>query len=183
MFNLLTYTNTYFPLEKIQRSSLVISDAQYNKLYEGQVTASHNRYSYWWRRCTTNQSAVGRVLTKYYWNTNSDTGLAPNAYNNLFIPMIRLSEIYLMAIETTTDLAEANSLYNTYMRYHNVLLDADAFASLNDVKNVIIDEYRRELIGEGQMFYVYKRLCSPSILWHSTNVSEADYVVKLPLTK
>ena len=183
VFNLLTYTNTYFPLEKIQRSSLVISDAQYNKLYEGQVTASHNRYSYWWRRCTTNQSAVGRVLTKYYWNTNSDTGLAPNAYNNLFIPMIRLSEIYLMAIETTTDLAEANSLYNTYMRYHNVLLDADAFASLNDVKNVIIDEYRRELIGEGQMFYVYKRLCSPSILWHSTNVSEADYVVKLPLTK
>ena len=64
-----------------------------------------------------------------------------------------------------------------------LLLDADAFASLNDVKNVIIDEYRRELIGEGQMFYVYKRLCSPSILWHSTNVSEADYVVKLPLTK
>lgn len=181
VFNLLTYTSKYFPLEKIGSSALVISDAQYNKLYEGQVTASHNRYNYWWRRGTTLQGRAGRIMTKYYWNTNADNGIAPDASNNLIIPMIRLSEIYLMAIETSKDLAEANSLYNTYMRSHNVLLDSDAFASLNDVKDVVVDEYRRELVGEGQMFYVYKRLCSPSILWHSTVVSENDYMVTLPL--
>lgn len=183
VFNLHSYAGRYFPLSNINSSALPISSAQYEKLYEGQVTASHNRYANWWRKSVTSQNIPGRVLTKYYWNTNPETGTATNATKNLIIPMIRLSEVYLIAIEATSSLTEANQLYNEYMRSHNVLLTDDAFASLNDVKSIIVDEYRRELVGEGQMFYVYKRLKSPNILWHNTNVSEADYVVSLPLTE
>lgn len=183
VFNLHSYAGRYFPLSNINSSALPISETQYEKLYEGQVTASHNRYANCWRRCVTSQSIPGRVLTKYYWNTNPETGTSTSATKNLIIPMIRLSEVYLIAIEATNNLTEANQLYNEYMRSHNVLLTENAFASLNDVKGVIVDEYRREFAGEGQMFYVYKRFNSPNILWHNTIVSEADYLVSLPLTE
>lgn len=163
--------------------TLALSATQIDELYSGQTIASDNRYAKWWRSYTSPQGVQGKVLTKYYWNSNSDNGTKANINYNLIIPMIRLSEIYLMAIETSTELSKANSLYSEYMRSHNVLLTADAFTSLDQIPAVILAEYRREMIGEGAMFYVYKRLGSSTILWHSNAVSEKDYEIPLPDTE
>lgn len=182
-YDLLTYTNQCFPLARLTDYTLALSTAQFDQLYSGQTIASDNRYARWWRLCTSSQGAQGKVLTKYYWNSNPNTGTKANINDNLIIPMIRLSEIYLMAIETSTDLSKANSLYSEYMRSHNVLLTADAFTSLDQIPAAILAEYRREMIGEGAMFYVYKRLCSSTILWHSNAVSEKDYEIPLPDTE
>lgn len=182
-YDLLNYTDQYFPLTSLTDNTLTLSTAQFDQLYSGQTIASDNRYARWWRLCTSSQGIQGKVLTKYYWNSNPNTGTKANINDNLIIPMIRLSEIYLMAIETSTDLSKANSLYSEYMRSHNVLLTADAFTSLDQIPAAILAEYRREMIGEGAMFYVYKRLCSSTILWHSNAVSEKDYEIPLPDTE
>lgn len=182
-YDLLNYTYQYFPLTSLTGNTLTLSTAQFDQLYSGQTIASDNRYARWWRLCTSSQGIQGKVLTKYYWNSNPNTGTQANINDNLIIPMIRLSEIYLMAIETSTELSKANSLYSEYMRSHNVLLTADAFTSLDQIPAVILAEYRREMIGEGAMFYVYKRLCSNTILWHSNAVSEKDYEIPLPDTE
>ena len=95
------------------------------------------------------------------------------------MPMLRTSEIYLIAIETSDDLAEVNSLYQEYMLSHNVIAAA-GFASLDDVKTWIVNEYRREFYGEGQMFYTYKRLGAKDMLWSPVPVSENTYIIPLP---
>jgi starch-binding outer membrane protein, SusD/RagB family len=168
----------------IRTSHLVITQAQLSKLFEGQNTASNNRFNYVWDQGTMDTyGTVCPALKKYYYDTDASSSTYINLTKRQVIPLIRLSEMYLIAMETTTDLAEANSLWTTYQMSHNVLLASDAFTSLDAVKTGIIDEYRREFFGEGQMFYTYKRLGSTSMLWRDEAVNESDYIVPLPATE
>ena len=160
---------------------LVLSGTMFQDLYRGMNIASHNRYLKQWNRSVTDATSQTFASTrKYYFNSDE---VASSLMYNLIIPMIRMSEIYLVAIETTTDLAEANSLYDTYMRDRNILLEGDAFASLADVQQVIVDEYRREFYAEGQMFYVYKRTNAKNMLWYNAQTTEGEYILPLPETE
>ena len=160
---------------------LILSETMFMDLYKGMNTASHNRYLKQWNRNVPDAFSQTFVSTrKYYFDTDD---VQANQLYNLIIPMIRMSEIYLIAIETTTDLEEANSLYDTYMRDRNILLGGDAFASLDDVKQVVVDEYRREFYAEGQMFYVYKRTNAKNMLWYNTQITESEYILPLPDTE
>ena len=78
------------------------------------------------------------------------------------IPLIRLSEMYLIVMETA-ELTEANKLYKSYMAEKNALITTDM--AREELNAEILNEYRREFWGEGQMFYAYKRL----------GVKEIDY--------
>lgn len=159
-------------------SHLVLSQQMFNDLYRGVNTASNNRYNLLWnRKSMTNAAEIYPALVKYY--HDSSKGAASPVYEAL-IPMIRLSEMYLIAIETTNDLSEANSLYDTYMRDRNTLLEEPAFKTLADARNEVVNEYRREFFAEGHMFYTYKRLFAKSILWQTEEMSEADYIIPLP---
>ena len=157
----------------------VISPEQLNELFEGQIIASNNRYNYVWSHSTLDE----RTLKKYFYETGSSNDSYINMTKHQVIPLIRLSEIYLIAMETTPDLVEANNLWKQYQQSHNVLITENVFTSIYEVKEVVLDEYRREFYGEGQMFYTYKRLGSPSMLWRSNEVSESDYIVPLPETE
>jgi hypothetical protein len=96
--------------------------------------------------------------------------------------MLRLSEMYLIAIETSTSLDEVQSLYKTYMTSCEYTLYTP-FASLEDAKKEMVNEYRREFYGEGQMFFTYKRLASKSMLWNSDAITESNYILPLPSTE
>lgn len=153
---------------------------RYNELFAGQEISSNNRYQKWWNNTTVDSQ--GRSLPsmiKYYWDTDKAGTLSAMTYRQI-IPLIRMSEVYLIAIESTTDLAEANSLYTTYMRSHNVLLESDKFASLTEVKNEMPDEYLREFIGEGQSFFTYKRLGAETFKWGSSTNDNSVYCLPLP---
>lgn len=155
-------------------------------LYLGVNTASDNRYLYTWNRNTVD--AMGNrypTLRKYYYDTNaysSSSDLSTLLTKVQVMPIIRLSEIYLIAIETTTDLNEANQLWKSYMASHNVNV-TDDFSSLSDVKTNVIDEYRREFFGEGVMFYVYKRLGTTDVLFSPTAMTENEYLLPVPTTE
>ena len=53
-----------------------------------------------------------------------------------------------------------------------------------DFELALIQEYRRELMGEGQLFFLYKRLNRPTILYSPVDaIAEKVYTFPLPLTE
>lgn len=153
---------------------LYLSKEQLTELFSGESTDSHNRYRYLWNQSVKNQSnQFCATLLKYYFTDDAENQIL---YHQI-IPMLRLSEIYLIAIETTTNLEEANELFAEYMLEHDVVLDTDAFSSLNDIQKKLIAEYRREFFAEGQMFYTYKRLFVKKLLTSGKEMSEKEYIL------
>ena len=57
------------------------------------------------------------------------------------------------------------------------------FESLEAAKAEIVNEYRREFIAEGQMFFTYKRLGSSTMLWNNTQIKEENYIVPVPASE
>ncbi len=101
------------------------------------------------------------------------------------IPLLRISELYLIAMETTTSLEEANALYKEYMASHDISISAeDSFTSLDAVANFMLAEYQREFYAEGVMFYQYKRRNSTSMTFlFGETMNEGLYVLPLPETE
>lgn len=143
------------------------------------ATASHNRYIYLWNRnCKNAFGTIMPALKKYWYDEDEASSYQLTAYYQI-VPLIRLSEMYLIAMETTTSLEEALSLYKTYMTDREFTLYTP-FTSLDEVKTEIVNEYRREFIGEGQMFYVYKRLNKNKMKWNDSEITEDNYILPLP---
>ncbi len=173
---------------QVDRSSMLYVDEMSLDwmIYWGVNTASDNRYLYTWNHNTVD--AMGNrypTLRKYYYDTNaysSASDLSTLLTKIQVMPIIRLSEIYLIAMETTTDLNEANQLWKTYMASHNVNV-TDDFYSLGEVQYNIVDEYRREFFGEGVMFYVYKRLGTSDMMFSPSAMTENEYVLPVPTTE
>lgn len=146
------------------------------------ATASHNRYLSQWNRSTRNPSNAICPATKKYWYDESEANSRYLSVKYQIIPMLRLSEMYLIAMETSNDLEEIHSLYDTYMSSCAFTLYTP-FESIQEAKAEMENEYRREFFAEGQMFYTYKRLAATSMLFNSDEISEEDYIVPLPLTE
>ena len=74
-------------------------------------------------------------------------------------------------------------MMSALLRDRNVLIEQDAFASLSDVRTEVYNEYHRELIAEGQIFFLCKRLLRPTLLLSGTAMTENDYIIPLPDTE
>lgn len=170
-------------------SDLGIKPEKREAMYAGQTISTHNRYLNCWSTQNTNEYGQATVVTtKYYWDED-DMDETQQLFGCQIIPMLRMSEVYLIAMEGATSLTEANELYYEYRLSHNVSTDPD-FASLQDVADFMIPEYRREFFAEGQLFYTYKRLNASTMMGNYQNssdrevaVSEEDYIVPLPTTE
>lgn len=105
---------------------------------------------------------------------------APGQY---MIPMIRLSEVLLIAAEGSPNLEEATSYLNQVRTSRNCFdLTAPDQATL---QKYIGTEFRKEVIGEGQQFFYYKRTASQIVpnnaaLVGTKTMSLNNYVVPLP---
>ena len=105
---------------------------------------------------------------------------ATGKIENTMIPMLRLGEMYLIAAESQSDvLANGTSYVNTLRRNRGI---GSSLASLTP--ELLKYEYIRELYGEGQLFYLYKRLFS-KVIWSFTDSKNPDpdtnlFVVPLP---
>lgn len=167
----------------VSNTMLCLTDKKFAELFSGQVTSSHNRYNYVWNRTTTqSQGYVRPTLRKYYQDPKNSASSYIMSTKNQVVPLIRLSEIYLIAMETTADLSEANTLYADYMLSHNVMVSTP-FESKDALDAALLAEYRREFYAEGQMFFTYKRRGETSMLWRSAPVSEDNYIVPMPDTE
>ena len=100
----------------------------------------------------------GKVSRKYYWaSTNYPTNTAVQAV----VPMVRITEMYFIVAEANADTPEngvTRQMLNTVRSSRNVpALNREEYTS-DELKEMIVDEARRDFVGEGQMFYMYKRL-------------------------
>lgn len=77
------------------------------------------------------------------------------------IPLIRLSELVLIAAECHPDLATATKYFNELRTARNAVSLSPANPTA--LKAEIVKEFRREMLGEGQLFFFYKRNSSQSI--------------------
>lgn len=79
------------------------------------------------------------------------------------IPMIRLSEMYLIAAEAGFDDSKAESvtLLETLRRKRGVVSTISPTVTRDEFLSELTTEARREFLGEGQLFYWYKRLGLP----------------------
>ena len=90
------------------------------------------------------------------------------------IPLLRLSEMYLIAAECTDDLDEALGYVNT-VRVHRSCVNHPAVTSATEMQEYVDAEFAREMIGEGQIYFYYKRLGKTSVLSGSPEDYEEDY--------
>lgn len=114
---------------------------------------------------------------RYFYNY-SDMA-ASGSIQNTMIPMLRLGEMFLIAAESQSDNLTGGT------QYVNILRRNRGVASLQTLTPDLLKyEYIRELYGEGQLFFLYKRLYSDIISSASssknTKASDLVFVVPLP---
>ena len=130
------------------------------KLYEG-YTADY-RYQYGFASYKSNF-----LVAKFYQHTLC------GRYFQERLPLIRLSEMYYIAAECTSDPKDGVD-YLEQVRSHRGLTSysLDRGMSSDKLKEEILKEYKKEFIGEGQLWYYYKRLRKMDF---SPNMTDAKF--------
>lgn len=116
----------------------------------------------------------------------SDKFKEPSTTSNFrnMMPLIRMSEMYLALAELTSDINVANDCINKIRSHRNCI---SLVSNSSNLFTNITAEFRREMIGEGQMFFFYKRN-NASKMPDGTNtgknntrtITAANYVMPLP---
>lgn len=100
------------------------------------------------------------------------------------MPVIRKSEIYYIAAEAQKEIDPARSveLLNEVRSNRNITEDNALPETLTpaEIQDEIFKEYRKEYLGEGQLFFYYKRLNIPTIEGSAVAATNAVYVWPMP---
>jgi hypothetical protein len=129
-----------------KENSLHMTNDMGNLIYETTgVGAGDLRFKQWF---TPN---VSLYFAKYNRDPNSNL-------DSLVAPALRLSEMYYIAAESSYDIdpVKAVSYVDTVRAARGV--DPLQVSSPADFTTALIREARKEFVGEGQIFYMYKRL-------------------------
>lgn len=126
---------------------LLVSESEINTAYEYETAfmSSDTRYTTWW---VAPENSTIRFMAKFlgYGNDNQ---------KQYRMPLIRLSELYLIAAESAPSLTLAATYFNKF-RVARILPEI-TFTSEEHRHEEIRKEYVKEYYGEGQLFYYYKR--------------------------
>lgn len=142
-----------------------------NLVYGGAATTGGYQDDYRYRACWM-ATGSNRYFYKY-----SDM-VANGSIQNTMIPMVRLGEMFLIAAESQSGDLKAG------VQYVNALRRNRGVASLTTLTPDLLKyEYIRELYGEGQLFFLYKRLNSDIITsaTSSKNPKASDLIFVVPL--
>ena len=142
-----------------------------NLVYGGAATTGGYQDDYRYRACWM-ATGSNRYFYKY-----SDM-VANGSIQNTMIPMVRLGEMFLIAAESQSGDLKVG------VQYVNALRRNRGVASLTTLTPDLLKyEYIRELYGEGQLFFLYKRLNSDIITsaTSSKNPKASDLIFVVPL--
>lgn len=147
------------------------NDLMSDLIYGGGALTGGSQDDYRYR---VNWVATGANRYFYKYSDMKEVG----SIRNTMIPMLRLGEMYLIAAECASDNLSAG------LSYVNTLRSARGVSNLSDLTEQTLQyEYIRELYGEGQIFFMYKRMFS-RILFSSSesmNPQPSDAIFTLPL--
>ena len=167
--NLSNRADSYFN-ENLNTSSFSLDASTLLDYYDSETT--DYRYLYQFASGTNYDYVENRYSTKY-WAPSSDAAADANR-----LPIIRLSELYLILSEI--DYRSGGSGLDRLNELHRARNVGDLDAVV-DYYGTLVREYRREFIGEGQLFFLYKRLNYPTILRSDVDpIAEKIYTFPLP---
>lgn len=139
-------------------------DSRYLSLYD---------YNGIFRDGTDKEGVYEDYRAEYQWTDNGDGDFLPRKilkiestahhtdYCNKMIPMIRLSEMMYIYMESIYDSnpTEAVKLLNDLRYKRGIRKDVlEATNSKITFVDMVLNDFRREMYGEGQLFFFYKRL-------------------------
>lgn len=168
--NLQTLSDSYFNLDN-GTSTFSVNQPTLLSYYDNQ-TADY-RYLYLFRNSTNTDIIEYRYSQKFTPSEGDDP------YYTEKIPLLRLAEMYLIKAECLYRLTGSGlETLNLLRAVRNV---APIETEPADFFQELIREYRRELIGEGQLFFLYKRLNQKQILRSDADIiSLKGYTFPLP---
>lgn len=156
--------------------SLVLESTAGDALYEtGGSGALDIRAAQWFTLVSGTTSYKWYELQKYVRDPQA------NLYD-LVIPAIRLSEMYYIASESSYDTDPTTSVKYLNTVRHNRNLQDVSVTSKDELIRELVKEARKEFYGEGQIFYMYKRLnlSIPNQLGGIVSTSDKNFVMPLP---
>lgn len=173
-FNLYTKYNNLFANGTLKKGT---SATTVNSQLYGNTGTDIREVNLWVLVTQANQAKT-YICQKY--NVPQTVTSASSDFNR--IPMLRVSEMYMIAIETAPQ-AEAQTLWAAYRTARNITvttLPSDPTL----IQNALLPEYRKEFFAEGQAFYAYKRVNAPSasVLWVPSGAA-INYLFPLPKTE
>lgn len=157
----------YFDQENASASLLVPRVGAIETLFAGEE--ADYRYSLWQPSLVPGDKS----LLCYRFKRSEEGGV----YNNL-MPLIRMSEMFLIAAECSENEEDAYEYLNT-LRSHRGL-----FKVSDKLEHHLEQEYNKEFLCEGQLFFYYKRKNVKNLVSGTTGknieMSAAAYVPLLP---
>jgi len=147
-----------------------------NTVYEG--NQADYRFTYGWGNSNTG-GVPHKISVKY---SAIIEPLNVKVYSKYAVPIIKKSEMYYIASQTSSDQNEALSLLNTVRRHRNLAADVENWSAYN---TELTKEYMKEFFGEGQLFYYYKRngmtsIATPNSSSRQLMMSATDYILPIP---
>lgn len=105
------------------------------------------------------------------------------AQSRYMVPLMRISEVYLILAECTGNTEEAYGYLNTLRNNRGCTHFEDNDPAVLQTR--LTNEFAREVIGEGQLFYHYKRLAMEEIAAGdkasgTTSMTLSNYVLPMP---
>lgn len=165
------YTN-YFDSDNTSTNSKLRPRQNVIETLYGDEKASDYRYKWWQTSSVAGESNL-LVNIKYKGIDNTDL-----LYGKL-MALLRLSEMYLIAAECETDETVGLSWLNTLRRQRGLVTEIS-----DKLQEHLTDEYNKEFLNEGQLFFYYKRLGTTSLKsgasGSAVKMSAAIYVPPLP---
>lgn len=165
--------NTRF---NIGLKSLITEKNDGNALYEvAGAGGDDNRFKYWFKAVSGNTSFDYFELQKYVRDPDANR-------HYLVLPALRLSEMYYIAAECTydADAAKGISLLQV-VRAARGITKPLAVSTKEDLLKELIKEARKEFYGEGQIFYMFKRLNRPITKPLGGSIPASDKIFVMPL--
>lgn len=133
------------------------------------------RFTRLWTEVVASNGDRHHVIKKF-WQEDGDSGNEGGSKAMNMMPLIRLAEMYLIAMECGT-IEQCNALYETFCLSRDIPVTTLQIGMLRDK---LLEEYNKEFYGEGQMFFLYKRLNEKSILWAQDEGNASVYVLPVP---
>lgn len=169
----------YFKYRTVNYGNLTLTIEQYRQLFEANSPVGESDYRF------KNLIEVDGTLyfSVKYWQTW--VGSTERGRLDQTVPLIRLSELYYILAEGATSVPTSLTYLNTVRQHRGIVedLSPQIIASPTLLRAEITKEYQKEFYAEGQTFFYYKRIASPSMLFLQKTMLPADYRVNIPQTE
>ena len=125
----------YFNVGNTSSNYLALTGNTLDNIFPASLSMDYRRL--WW----IETSGSDNLITKYNYSER--------------VPLVKVSEMYLIATETAPNLTEATEYFNQ-LQYHRGLPNDELTAE--NIQDKLLAEYAKEFIAEGQTFFAYKRM-------------------------